>query len=278
MSHLTPRETAPRRSRLILLVTCSAVATSVLIGASLWWVLDDPATQGTLARSTGITSYLLLVALVLLGLALSHPAAWRWRRPTAAVRLRLHVSLAASTLVFTLLHVVLWATSVEGGVGWRGALVPLGSSFRTTFVTFGVLGFYAGLAAGVAACWAGHIARRVWWPIHKAALASLVLIWLHVLGGADARRLLVMYVGTAAAVVALAASRYLARDHRAEARVLARTPVAEVALPGVGPTRRQRRAGLSRISLPTEPRSAAPAVPADATRTEERVPWPAGHR
>lgn len=258
MSHLNPRDTAPRRSTLMLMVTGSTVATSLLIGGSLWWVLDDPATRGTLARSTGITSYLLLVTLVLLGLALSHPAAWRWRRPTAAVRIRLHVSLAAGTLVFTVLHLVLWATSVEGGVGWRGALVPFGSSFRTTFVTFGVLGCYAGLAAGVAACCAGHIARRVWWPIHKVALASLVLIWLHVLGGADARRLLVMYVVTAAAVIALAASRYLARGHRADARVLARTPAAEVALPGVGPTRRQRRAGLARVSLPGDRDSAHP--------------------
>jgi hypothetical protein len=271
MSHLNPRQTAPRRSVLIVLVTCSSLATSLLTGGSLWWILDDPATRTTLARSTGITSYLLLVALVLLGLALSHPAAWRVRRPTAAVRIRVHVSLAAATLVFTVLHVVLWATSSEGGVGWRGALVPLGSSFQTAFVTFGVLGFYAGVAAGVAACWAGRIARRVWWPIHKVALASLVLIWLHVLGGADARRLLVMYVVTAAVVVALAVSRYLSRGHRAAARALAGTPVAEIALPGMGPTRRQRRAGLVRVPLPAERTSVERTLPVGATGTEVRA-------
>jgi len=143
------------------------------------------------------------------------------RRPGPAFRIRVHVSLAVFTLAFTVLHIVALASDRYAGVGWRGALVPGLASYRPLPVTLGVIGLYAGLLAGVTAAAAGRFAGRVWWPIHKVAILSLVLVWVHgVLAGSDTPALLVMYVTSGAAVIVLAVSRYTARTRSDQVRVL----------------------------------------------------------
>ena len=59
------------------------------------------------------------------------------RRPSSAVRIRTHVSLSVFTLVFTVLHIVVLATDKYAGVGWWGAFVPMGSTYRPLPVTLG---------------------------------------------------------------------------------------------------------------------------------------------
>lgn len=236
------------RTGLVALVTGSAVLTSWLVGTTVSAIASDRMAPWILGRAAGITSYLLLVGLVVMGLLLSHPKRARIRRPSSATRIRMHVSLSVFTLVFTVLHVVVLATDKYAGVGWWGALVPMGASYRPVAVTLGVIGLYAGLAAGLTAALAGRVSRRLWWPIHKVAVASLILVWFHgVLAGIDTPVILSMYVLTGAGVLALAISRYLGTTHRSEADALAdvraeelrgahRAPVA----PGPG---RRTRAG-----------------------------------
>lgn len=170
---------------------------------SMTWVL---------ARASGVTSYVLLLALVLTGLGLAHPWAARLVRPRPTTRLALHASLATFTLVFTVLHVVVLATDEWAQVGWRGALLPMASTYRPVPVTLGVLALWAGLVTGLTARWAGRVGGRVWWPVHKAAAGVFVLVWVHsVLTGTDTPALLGFYLGTGALVVAFGVSRYLAR-------------------------------------------------------------------
>lgn len=196
----------------IIGVTLSAAVTSALIGSVATSVAGNRMAPWVIGRAAGVTSYLLLVALTVLGLLLSHPRRARWRRPSSATRLRLHVSLAVFTLVFTALHVIVLATDPYAGVGWRGAWLPMASTYRTVPVTLGVIGCYAGFLAGVTAALAGHIRLRVWWPIHKVAVVALVLVWVHGLqAGADSAALRVMYLTTGGSVLALALSRYVAR-------------------------------------------------------------------
>jgi hypothetical protein len=149
---------------------------------------------------------------VSMGLLLSHPWRSRWRRPSSAARIRVHVGLAAFTLTFIVLHIVVLATDSYAGVGWRGALVPMGASYRPVAVTFGLVATYAGLVAGVTAALAGRLPARLWWPIHKVAALCLVLVWVHgVQAGSDSGLLRWVYIGTGLFVVALAGSRYAAR-------------------------------------------------------------------
>jgi hypothetical protein len=196
----------------VLAATASGAATGGALGAGWRAVAGNHEAPWIVARAAGLTSYLLLVALVATGLGLSHPWRAALRRPAPATRLRLHLSLAACTLAFTVLHVVLLATDPYARVGWWGAVLPLGAGYRPVPVTLGVLGLYAGLAAGLTAALAGRLARRLWWPVHKVAAGSLILVWLHaVLAGSDLPALRAGYLGTGLAVGLLAVSRYAAR-------------------------------------------------------------------
>jgi len=220
---------------LVAAVTLSAVVTSALIGLAVSSVATDRMAPWIIGRAAGITSYLLLLALVILGLLLSHPRRAQWAKPSSATRIRIHVSLSVFTLVFVVLHIVVLATDKYAGVGWWGSFVPMGSSYRPVAVTLGVIGMYAGFAAGLTAALAGRVSHRVWWPIHKVAIIALILVWLHgVLAGIDAPTLFGMYIVTGGAVLLLAISRYVAKSVNDEVAELAAAPVHEVILKPAG--------------------------------------------
>ena len=101
------RSGATYRAALVVGVTVSAVLTSWLVGVTVQSIAGDRMAPWILGRAAGITSYLLLVALVLVGLALSHPARARWRVPSSATRIRVHVSLSVFTLLFPVLLAIL---------------------------------------------------------------------------------------------------------------------------------------------------------------------------
>lgn len=196
----------------VAVVAVSTGVSGVLVGRAAQAVAGDKMAPWILGRASGICAYVLMLALVVLGLVLSHPSRARWRRPSAAVRIRAHVSLAVFTGAFVVLHVVVLATDKYANVGWWGALLPMGSQYRPVPVTLGVICTYAGVLAGVTAVAAGRWAAKVWWPVHKVAALVLVLAWLHgVLSGIDTPSLWWLYVVTAALVVVLGASRYLTR-------------------------------------------------------------------
>jgi len=201
-----------RATALVIAVTASTALTGYLIGGAAHRVAGNRMAPWILGRAAGICSYLLLVALVLTGLVLSHPHRARLRYPNATARIRLHIALAAFTLVFTVLHIVVLATDKYAGVGWAGAFLPMHAAYRPVATTLGIVALWAGLAAGITAALAGRLPRRLWWPIHKIAALSLVLVWVHgVLAGGDTAALLVMYLATGALVVFAAGSRYMSR-------------------------------------------------------------------
>jgi predicted ferric reductase len=202
-------------------VLVSAAATGLLAGGAVRLVHGNRMAPWILGRAAGLCAYLLLVGLVVFGLVLSHPARTRLRRPSTATRIRIHIALALFTLLATTLHVVVLATDRWAGVGWAGALLPLGASYRPAPVTLGLIGAWVGLLAGLSAALAGRLPRRLWWPLHKVAAVSFVLIWTHgVLAGSDTVALLAVYLVTGSAVLGVATSRYLARTpvERAELR------------------------------------------------------------
>lgn len=208
-----PGRRALRAAVVVVVLGLSTGVSGWLLGQAATAVSGNRNAPWIIGRAAGLSAYLLLVLLVLTGLVLSHPARSRLRRPSAVVRIRLHVSLAVFTLALTVLHIVVLATDQYAGVGWRGTVLPMGSSYRPVPVTLGVIGLYAGLLAGLTAAFSGwRVVARVWWPVHKVASVALVLVWGHgVLAGIDTPVLLWVYLGTGGAVLALAVWRYVAR-------------------------------------------------------------------
>jgi predicted ferric reductase len=183
----------------------------VLISSAVTAMSGDRMAPWIIGRATGVCAYLVLVALVVLGLTLSHPRrADRGR--SAMLRMRAHVVLSLLTFVLLVLHVVVLATDRYAGVGWWGAVLPMGAQYRPVPVTLGILGAWVGVLAGVSAGLAGRLPRRAWWPLHKIAAVSFVLIWMHgVYAGSDTLALFGLYAGTGALVLAVAFGRYTAR-------------------------------------------------------------------
>jgi hypothetical protein len=201
-----------RRTIVGLAATLSAAVTGVLIGSAIGVVEGHRMAPWMIARATGISAYLLLVLLVVLGLLLSHPSRTRVARPSPATRIRLHIVLAALTLALTIAHIVVLATDRFAGVGWRGASLPMQSAYRPVAVTLGVLGAWAGLVVGSTALLAGHLPQRLWWRVHKVAIVALLLVWLHgVLAGGDTAMLRWLYLSTGGLIAVVALSRYAAR-------------------------------------------------------------------
>jgi len=201
-----------RRTIVGLAATLSAAVTGVLIGSAIGVVEGHRMAPWMIARATGISAYLLLVLLVVLGLLLSHPSRTRVARPSPATRIRLHIVLAALTLALTIAHIVVLATDRFAGVGWRGASLPMQSAYRPAAVTLGVLGAWAGLVVGSTALLAGHLPQRLWWRVHKVAIVALLLVWLHgVLAGGDTPMLRWLYLSTGGLIAVVALSRYAAR-------------------------------------------------------------------
>lgn len=230
MAHARPSPSSRRRPvALVALVVGSVLATSLGAAFAVSVSMPHDPTRLVLARSAGLSAYVALVILVLGGLLLAHPWSARWRLPSASVRIRLHVSIALATLVLTAVHIVMWATYDRGGVGWWGSFVPWGSAYRPVHVSLGVLGLYAGLLTGAAAALAGRWRLgRVWWPVHKVAVAAFVLVWVHALGGNDADALRGVHVVTGLAVVVVGLSRYLAAAPRDHAERLGREPARDL--------------------------------------------------
>jgi hypothetical protein len=197
---------------MVLGTALSAAACAAAIGYVAQRLAGNRMAPWILGRAAGLTAYLLLLLLVVMGLLLSHPWRSRIRRPNNAVRIRVHVVLAVFTAAFTALHIYALATDRYAGVGWRGALVPMGASYRPLATTLGLIGLWAGLLAGLTAAASGRLPLRLWWPIHKVAGLSLVAIWVHgVLGGSDSSTLVLFYLITGAGVLVLAFGRYAAR-------------------------------------------------------------------
>jgi predicted ferric reductase len=162
-------------------------------------------------RALGIAGFISLSALVALGIWMRHPWRLRWPFIHAETRLRLHAALATATVALVASHLVTLATDHYAGVGWSGAFVPGLSRYRTFAVALGVIALFFMILLAVSARAAGRRGARHWSAVHRFAIFTYILVWFHgVLAGADTSALRGLYVSTAAAIGALALTRYRA--------------------------------------------------------------------
>ena len=161
-------------------------------------------------RALGLAAYMALWALVLLGLAMRHPARGLVRHPHPEARLRAHAALAAATVLLVAGHLSSLALDSYAGVGWWGALVPGMSHYRRIAVGLGVGAFLATVVVGTSAALAGRRGARHWLGVHQVSLLVFLAVWLHgVFAGSDTPALGPVYLVTGALVAAVAATSRL---------------------------------------------------------------------
>jgi len=215
----SPRDRA--RDALDSAVYALAALVGCLAAGYLFALLAGPIRRGSMlpwlaGRSLGLAAYVSLTALTAIGTWIRHPWRHRWPVLHPEVRVRVHATLGAATVLLVATHLIALASDRFAGVGWTGALIPGLSRYRTTAVALGVLALFAMLLVSVTAALAGRLGSGQWLAVHRLAVPVWVSGWLHgVLAGTDTAALRLVYAATGASVLALLASRVLATSDTA---------------------------------------------------------------
>jgi len=159
------------------------------------------------ARATGVAGLVMLAAMVVLGILMSHPDQSRWK---IAKRIYpWHETLWVFVLAFMVVHAVSLALDPYAKVGFAGALVPGLSEYRPVPVAMGVIALYAAFITGLTARFTKLLPTGWWLKLHRFALVVLALAWTHgVLAGTDSLAMAFVYWGIALAVIAAAFHRF----------------------------------------------------------------------
>lgn len=206
-----------RTNRQVHWAWLSLLVTAICLLCVVWLVSQnavqhnpvmDRMTPWLLARAGGVASYVLLLTLVLVGMLLAsvpNKESWRFSK----FFLPFHRLLSLFLIAFLILHILSIVLDIYVKVGWLGAFIPLFSIYRPIPVALGTVALYAILLLAVTARFPRLLPSGRWLTVHRVALATFWLAFLHgVLTGTDSPQLSLLYDGSAVAVCLLALIRY----------------------------------------------------------------------
>ena len=137
------------------------------------------------ARAGGFTAYILLTLSVVVGLALSTQlqSSSRWPR---LINNELHNFLSLLGTVFLGIHILAAWIDPFTNFGWNEIFIPFVSHYRPTWMAFGIVGLYLGIAIGIST-WLRPRIGYVWWRrLHVLTLGIFALATIHGIGtGSD---------------------------------------------------------------------------------------------
>jgi predicted ferric reductase len=168
-----------------------------LLAASL--AGPQPRTWWYLARASGLVSYALLAASVLLGLLLSTRFAKEW--PGSATAFTLHEHASVLGVAFALFHAVMLLGDRHTPFTVAEVLLPFGAAYRPFAVGLGQLALY-GTTLLVASFYVRkRIGQRTWRLVHFGSFAAFVLALSHGLAVGTDRAAMLLGVVPAAGVL-----------------------------------------------------------------------------
>lgn len=184
----------------------------------VWWYV---------ARASGLVAWLLAIASILWGLALSTRALGK--QPRAPWLLDLHRFLGGATIVLTAVHV--GALIADSYVTFTVAdvLVPWASEWRPTAVAWGVLAFWLLVAIQLSSMAMRRLPKRLWRVVHLSSYVVAILATVHGLGaGTDAEYPVVALAWpvASAAVIFFTAYRAIGPGRRGDAATAERARLA----------------------------------------------------
>jgi predicted ferric reductase len=166
-------------------------------------------------RGAGALSLVLLTGVVVLGVLSA--VRWEARAWPRFLTAGLHRNLALLSVVFLGIHIVTAVVDPYTSLGWKAALVPFSSSYRSFWLGLGVVAVDLLLALVVTSLLRHLIGLRTWRLVHWLAYACWPVAVAHGLGtGSDATRtwLLVLELACAGAVLVAVARRLATRPAR----------------------------------------------------------------
>ena len=166
-----------------------------VIGLSVWSMsasgvfdfalYDDQKLAWHLVRSSGIVSYLLLLASTVWGLFLSSQMVKDWS--PGPVSMTLHSSISTLALLLGLLHGLLLLFDDYFAYTLSSIFVPFTGPYRPEFVGLGTLGFWIVLFVTISFPLRKLLGHKNWKLLHYASYAAFGLLTAHgLLAGTDA--------------------------------------------------------------------------------------------
>src|SRR2546423_1952002 len=137
-------------------------------------------------RGAGAISLLLLTAVGVLGIV----SAMRWQTESwpRFLTTAFHRNLALMTLVFLGIHIVPAVVDPFTALGLNAALIPFSSSYRTIWLSLGVIAMYMVIAIILTSLSRPFFGYRTWRLIHWLTYAMWPVALIHGIGtGSDAR-------------------------------------------------------------------------------------------
>ncbi len=155
-----------------------------------------------IARSSGITTWVLATASIVFGLALSTRLVRKKGVP--AWLNTLHRYLGTLMLVFTAVHLAALVADNWVHFGLADLLVPMASSWRPGAVAWGVVALYLLVAIQVTSWCKRWLPRRLWHSVHLTSIPMFVFGTLHGFqSGADRNNVVVQWGALTGAAVVL---------------------------------------------------------------------------
>ena len=154
-------------------------------------------------RGSGIVAYLLLTASVVLGILLSR----RWHSESWP-RLVVHETHRWATITFYIflgMHVLMMLLDPYINFSLADVLIPFASSYRTLWLSLGIIGGELALAIGASVWVRDRIGYRTWHILHGLAYPVFLFSLLHgIFTGTDTGTfwMTVLYFGSGLAVIA----------------------------------------------------------------------------
>jgi DMSO/TMAO reductase YedYZ heme-binding membrane subunit len=164
-------------------------------------VVASSTTLWYLSRATGITTLLFLTVSVLLGIVTSY----RWSSPEwpRFVIEFVHRNVSLLVVAFLALHVVTVISDSFAPIGWKDALIPFASPYRTIWLGLGTVACDLLLALTITSLLRHRIGFRTWRLVHWLAYLCWPVAVVHGLGTGSDSKLGVALVITAVCVVAV---------------------------------------------------------------------------
>lgn len=161
------------------------------------------------ARAGGLTTYVLLTASVVVGLALSlQLQSPRWPR---LINNALHNYLTLLGGIFLGVHILAVAVDPFTRFGLNELLLPFASHYRPMGMALGIVGLYLAVAIGLSTWLRPRIGYKLWRKLHVLTLAIYGFATIHgIMTGTDTRTwwALGMYGASVLLVGALVAIRF----------------------------------------------------------------------
>ena len=166
-----------------------------------------------IARAAGITAYILMFLVVVLGIGMTTGYIYNYINPVKSWLIHKYLSLALGVSLLTHIFSLLFDNFMNFNLS--DILIPFASNYKPLFLSLGIFGFYLLLIIIFSSLWFRLKYKRTWRGIHYTVYALFVFSLIHGLyTGSDSQTswMQIIYISTGLIFLGLLIYRFIVRQ------------------------------------------------------------------